>query len=44
MSISFHTFNFSHALLGKLGILLKGFRAYYGCPLLKLFTMLSLLS
>jgi hypothetical protein len=37
MNINFLTIHFAHALLGKLGILLKGFCACYGCPLLKLF-------
>jgi hypothetical protein len=37
MSINFLTLNFAHALLGKLGILLKGFCPCYGCPLIKLF-------
>jgi hypothetical protein len=37
MSINFLNLSLSHVLLGKLGILLKGFCEYYGCPLLKLF-------
>jgi hypothetical protein len=36
MSFDFLFLMFAHVLLGKLDILLKGFCACYGCPLLKL--------
>jgi hypothetical protein len=37
MRINFLTLSLAHILFEKLGILLKGFCAYYGCPLLKRF-------